>query len=173
MNMEPLEHYLRPPPRHTGWLLLFIFLLLAGAAWVGMLAEQQNRVVQRLNRQHADLLALQASRAVPAPSHQQVEEQKKWAQLRTERDFPWDNVFHAIEKVATPDIELLEFRPDKLNGQIVLKGEARNLKSLLDYLQALSDKSGWSEVHLAHQQTVQRGALETISFEIKATLTFK
>jgi len=168
--MTPMQNYLRPKPRRTAWLWLASLSLLAFAGWIGSTAFVRHQSLMQLQQQQSDLLAQQAARAVPAPNHQEQEEQKKWAQLRAERDFPWNGVFKVVEKVATPDIELLEFRPDKLNKNIVLKGEARNLAGLLAYLDALNSQSGWSNVYLAHQQTVQRGTLETISFEIKGTL---
>ena len=168
--MTPIQIYLRPRPRRTAWLWLVSLSMFALAAWIGTMAFVRHQALMQLQQQQSDLLAQQASRVVPAPNHQEQEEQKKWIQFRAERDFPWNGIFKVVEKVATPDIELLEFRPDKLNKHIVLRGEARNLVSLLAYLDALNSQSGWTNVYLAHQQTVQRGTLETISFEIKGTL---
>ncbi|HEY8023548.1 MAG TPA: hypothetical protein VIF60_03210 [Burkholderiaceae bacterium] len=168
--MNPLQNIIRPKPRRTALLWLASLVLLALAAGAGTLAYMRHQSVEQFQALRTALAAQQAAQVVPAPNQQEQMEQKKWAQLRLERDFPWNGVFKVVEKVATPDIELLEFRPDKLNRTIVLKGEARNLAALLAYLDALGNQSGWSKVFLAHQQTVQRGTLETISFEIKGTL---
>jgi hypothetical protein len=96
---------------------------------------------------------------------------KRWAQLKIEREFPWPPVFLAVERVASPDIELLEFKPDKINRRIALRGEARNRKALIVYLGALAAQTGLSNVYLTHQQTVARDTLETIAFEMIATFT--
>ena len=53
---------------------------------------------------------------------------------------------------------------------IILRGEAKSIEGLLAYLHDLTAKTGWSGVHLTHQEKVKHGALETVSFEIKATL---
>ncbi len=116
------------------------------------------------------LLAMQAATIAPTASRLEQEALKRWAQLKIEREFPWPPVFLAVERVASPDIELLEFKPDKINRRIALRGEARNRKALIVYLGALAAQTGLSNVYLTHQQTVARDTLETIAFEIKATL---
>ena len=170
MSIKPLETYLAPPPRHGFALALIVMGLALAAAALGTLGWRQLEKTTRLEAQMAQLRSAQAERVVPPPSVQQVSEEKQWAQLRLERDFPWDKVFRAIERTASPDIELLEFHPDKPNRVIMLQGEARNMEALLAYLGSLSAKTGWSGVHLTHQEKVKHGALETISFEVKASL---
>lgn len=170
MSTKPLESYLAPAPARVLWYLSCAALLLAAGLYLGWQAWRQQAQVVRLEQRRNDLQTQQAARNVPPPSKQQVDEQKQWAQLKLERDFPWNKVFRVIERSATPDIELLEFHPDKLNRMIVLRGEARNVDSLLMYLQSLGARSDWSEIHLTHQQTVQRDKLVTVSFEIKAKL---
>ena len=170
MIKTPLEVYLAPRPRRSlaiGVALFFAALAVGGLIWQ---STQQYAVAGGLDEQLTKLQKAQAGRALPPPNLQQQEEAKQWAQARMEKDFPWEKVFHAIERTTSPDIELLEFHPDKLNRIIILRGEAKNIEGLLAYLQDLSIKTGWREVHLTHQEKVKHGALETISFEIKATL---
>ncbi len=95
---------------------------------------------------------------------------KRWALLQKERNFPWTSIFLAVERTSSTDIELLEFKPDKLNRNIALSGEARNMKALVIYLAELSKQPALKNVYLMHQQTVQRDSLETVSFEVRATL---
>lgn len=165
-----LEVYLAPRPRHGLALALAVCGLALVAAALGLLGWQQLGKTRRLETQLAHLQQEQAAHKVPPPSRQQQDEEKQWTQLRLERDFPWDKVFRAIERTSSPDVELLEFHPDKPNRVIVLRGEARNLDGLLAYLDNLTVKTGWADVHLTHQEKVKHGALETISFEVKATL---
>jgi hypothetical protein len=168
--MKTLNHYLRAQPHHTLWLWLSAGLLLAVSACFGVLAYQQHRVVAQATLRNDKLLAMQAATIVPTASRSEQEEQKRWAQLKIERDFPWSPVFQAVERASNPDIELLEFKPDKLNRRITLGGEARSRQALIVYLDALAAQAGLNNVYLTHQQTVERGTLETISFEIKAGL---
>jgi len=168
---KPFEAYLAPPPRHALAFGLAILLLSCAVAWLVLLGWQQFERNKNLDAQMTKLQDLQAARVVPTPSHQQLDEAKQWNQVRLEKDFPWEKVFRAIERTSSPEVELLEFHPDKANHLIVLRGEAKSFDGLLAYLQALTVKTGWSDVHLTHQEKVQHGALETVSFEVKANLS--
>jgi hypothetical protein len=169
-TLNPLNRYLYPQARYVFWLWLAAGVLLVIGTGLAALAYQQHRLVDKMTVRNDKLLALQAVPAAPTASRLEQEEQKHWAQLKTEREFPWAPVFQAVERVASPDIELLEFKPDKPNRRIALRGEARNRKALIAYLGSLSTQFGLSNVYLTHQQTVARDTLETIAFEIKATL---
>jgi hypothetical protein len=168
MTRKPLEAFLAPKSRHALAIGLLILVLALAAAWLALLGAEQFNRSKRLDAQLTQLQGAQAARAVPTASRQQVDEAKQWAQVRQEKDFPWDMVFRSIERTSSPEVELLEFHPDKLNHIIVLRGEARSVDGLLAYLQALTVRTGWVDVHLTHQEKVQHGALETI--EVKANL---
>lgn len=168
--MASLNHYLRPRMRYTFWVWLASIILLTISGGLAFLAFNEHQHVSQLKARSDKLLAIQAASVPTIAGRSEQQEQRQWAQLKSERDFPWPQIFQAVEHVASSDIELLEFKPDKLNRRIELNGEARNLKALIVYLDALSKQPGWNNVHLVHQQAMGRGTLETISFEIKATL---
>ncbi|MDR3483158.1 MAG: hypothetical protein P4L91_20875 [Burkholderiaceae bacterium] len=168
--MDDLKRYLRPQPKSTSWLLLGAAVGLAATAWLGFLALQQYRIVERAAARNDKLAAIQNASKTPPPGRAEQENLKRWTQLRMERDFPWASLFQAVEKVTGHDIELLEFKPDKLNRTIALGGEAKDRKALVAYLAALSTQRALKNVYLVHQQSVERGALETVAFEIRATL---
>jgi hypothetical protein len=170
MTNKPLESYLAPKPRNGLGISLAMLALAVAAIWLALLDWKQLNKSRLLDEQLATLQVKRAARAVPIQSRQQIDEAKQWTQLRLEKDFPWQSVFQAIERTSSQDIELLEFHPDKSNRLIVLSGEARNIDGLLAYLQELSIKTTWTNVHLTHQEKIQHGTLETISFEIKAAL---
>ena len=156
--MDDLKRYLRPQPKSTSWLLLGIAVGLVAAAWLGFLALQQYRIVERAAARNDKLAAIQNASKTPPPCGLQ-ENLKRWTQLRMERDFPWAPLFQAVEKVTGHDIELLEFKPDKLNRTIALGGEAKDRKALVAYLAALSSQRALKNVYLVHQQSVERGPL--------------
>ena len=108
--------------------------------------------------------------ARPQPGKQDAEFQRQWAVLLQERTFPWSKVFRAVEHVVDPEIELLEFRPDRRQGTLILKGEGRNAESVMRYLGRLQEDATFSRVYLAHTASVQRGRLETRSFELRLYL---
>ena len=170
MTKAGLEHYLAPRPRYSALAALVTLGLGLVFGWFVLVGVQRWDESKHLDEQLVQVKGEQAARVVPAPNLQQQEEKKQWVQLRLEKEFPWEKVFRAIERTSSSDIELLEFHPDKLNRVIVLRGEARSMDGLLGYLRDLTVKTGWGGVYLTHQEKVQHGALETISFEIKATI---
>lgn len=170
VSRQALETYLAPKPARSIIGGIILLALASTAAVLAFFCWQQFANSKALDEQLGKLQTAQSARTVPAPNLHQLEEAKQWAQVRTEKDFPWEKVFRAIERTTSTDIELLEFHPDKLNRVIILRGEAKSIEGLLAYLHDLTAKTGWSGVHLTHQEKVKHGALETVSFEIKATL---
>lgn len=105
------------------------------------------------------------------PSKQELDLQHQWEVLLRERAYPWAKVFRAVEHVSDPEIELLEFRPDRRAGTVVLKGEGRSAESVMRYLELLQADPIFSRVYLAHTANVERGRLSTRAFELRLTLT--
>lgn len=167
--MSDLDRYLQPPPALSARAWLLPFVLAAGATGliIASVAESDKLTVLQSRNE-----ALQAARAVPPapkPRPADVELQKRWAELLLERDYPWAKVFAAVERADQSSIELLEFKPDKRNHRIVLRGEARDADALTAYLEALESDITLSKVYLAHRQLVAHNGLNTVSFEIKAS----
>lgn len=168
--MTSLTSYLRARAHHTVLLGVITVTMLGISAGLACLALEQHQVVAQATARNDKLLAIQAASATPTTGRAEQDNLKRWTQLKMERDFPWAAVFLAVEKVSNPDVELLEFKPEKLNRKITLGGEARTRKALVAYLEALSKQPALRNVYLVHQQSVQRDALETTGFEIRATL---
>lgn len=165
-----LSAYLRPRPRHFFALSLLVSLMFAAAAFLAWQAFQTALHTGELQKRADELQSAQARAQLPKPSLKDESEHKQWMEFRLERDFAWSRLFQALEQTANANIELLEFRPDKRNRSVILIGEARDRKALTAFLAALSAQSALGNVHLLHQQTVVRDRLETISFEVKASL---
>lgn len=168
--MNKLVEYLKPSGRHGRVLGLLAVLLLIGSTMLGLSAWETFRASEKKQARQQRLLAMQAKRIPPKPTRQEEGEQKRWAELKQERDFNWDQVFIALERTVTPSIALLEFEPDKRNKTIVLRGEAKDRKSLTNFVANLAQQASLDKVHLVHQQNISKDRLETISFEIKAGL---
>lgn len=166
--MVPLEYYLRPPKRTLPHLMLATGLVGILAAILSFQALRLRDVAVLAEGRGDRLRAAIAIRPVEKKSAAMLEDQKKWAALNDERDFDWASVFAAVERAASADVELLVFKPDKGNRQVVLGGEARDQKSLMVFLDTLSAQPTLRHVHLAYQQRKKRERLETVVFEIKA-----
>lgn len=168
--MNNLSAYLRPRPRYFLALSLASLLALTATGFLAVQAFQTALQTENLQKRTEQLQSAQARAQLPKPSLKEQGEQKQWMELRLERDFAWNQLFQAVEQTANANIELLEFRPDKRNRSVILSGEARDGSALTKFLEALAAQPALEKVHLLHQQAVVRDRLETVSFEIKATL---
>lgn len=168
--MDIIPHYLRPPIRQSRPLWFAIITAAGISLALGAQAYQQYQRAEQATLRNQELLAAKAQTIVPLPSSVDLDKQKRWAALKVERDFAWEPLFHAVEQAANSDIELLEFQPEKNSRHMTLRGEARDRKALTTFIAALAAPRSLGNVHLVHQQTMTRDRLETVSFEIKATL---
>lgn len=169
--MHSLKHYLRPPPALDWRYWLLIAAMCAGTGWIAHRALLAHDASERSEARALRTAALQARQAAPAAKKLEPALAKRWAALQAERDFSWGDMFAAVEKAGSDDIELLAFEPDKPNHTIVMKGSARDQKALLSYLDALAQQPTLRNVHLTHQQSAKRERIETIMFEVKAAIS--
>lgn len=160
---------LRPRPRrHT--------LVYVAAVAMALIAVALGQAAYVLYQEAATLVAsnedarTRLAAARPQPSRHEEELKRHWLALRQDRTFPWAKLFRAVEHVADPEIELLEFRPDRRQGTLVLKGEGRTAEDVMRYLERLQADPTFSRVYLAHTATVERGRLLTRSFELRLSL---
>jgi hypothetical protein len=168
--MDDMHRHLKPPMRTPLRLWVGIALATALAAFLLVLADRQYRTALRTGVQVEQLRAAQSQRPAPKPSRSEQELQKRWDAYKNERAFTWAPLFLAVERAGSTDIELLEVQPDKASRRVFLRGEAHDEKALTTYLDALASQAAFRNVHLTHQQNSERERLQTVEFEIKATL---
>jgi hypothetical protein len=161
---------LRPRPRHILLMRVGTFLLLAAASWSIWFAHDHYRRAELMMTQLRQLQSKRKPIAPPRPNRASLDMQRHWAALRTEQSFDWYTVFHALERANNPEIELLEFLPDKAGRRIVLRGEARTQEALIAYTSALSIQTAFSELYLANQKLVRITGMDVQTFEIRAVI---
>lgn len=168
--MEVLS-LLNPRPRGAALVRAgagILLLVSIGAAWQ---AFEYYQSAESISTRMRELQSRRKPVVQPRPSRADAEIQRHWNSLRAEQSFQWYRVFHALEAANNPDIELLEFVPDKAARRIVLRGEARNLEALTAYLGALAEQSAFNDLHLAHQKMVHRSGMDLLTFEIRSVIT--
>jgi hypothetical protein len=167
--MKALDGYLQPRARWRPALVILAIVLIVAA--VLMAVASSRRLEQTANYEERNAaLRRQIKASQVAPSRTDIEEQRRWATLAAERNFPWSKVFRAVERANDPDIELLEFRPDKRQHAVVLRGEAKSRDGLVRYLDLLHGDPALFHVYLAREATVAHGRLVTTEFEIRAAI---
>lgn len=168
--MSPLSSYLRPRAKGKPILIVIAIVFFMASITLAGMAYRDYLALASKRGENDELAARLAIKPKPKQSRAQLELQKKWTEMQAERNFPWLRVFQSIERSNHEDIELLQFQPDKRNRTIALKGEAKSSDALLAYLDLLAAQPELRHVHLVRQGAVKREALETVAFEIKATL---
>ncbi|MDQ1813296.1 hypothetical protein RBA41_08270 [Massilia sp. CCM 9210] len=168
--MNSMTHYLFPAVRLSWRLLGFAAGIVLLTAYLMLQCQELSEQARQMEVLGDRLGAAQIHRPVPKKSKTAQEEQKRWAALKAEREFSWQFVFAAVEEAGSDDVELLELLPDKAGRRIVLRGEARDQVSLLAFIDALDEQEALDKVHLTHQIKKKRERLETISFEVKASM---
>jgi hypothetical protein len=168
--MDKFSHYLRPRVKSAAVPLVIVVLAAALSCGLIYRALELHAAGLESSRRIDALRAAQVKKPVAEPTKAQADEQKQWSALRAERDFSWTPIFKAIENVGNADIELLEFQPDKLNRRLLLRGEAKGEEELIAFVEALASQPALHHVHLTHRKNRKRDRLQTISFELRATL---
>lgn len=163
---------LRPRTRHRPFVYLVAFALALGAIDYGHAAYTAHGEAKGLATANEQLRMRQAATSLQ-PNRQEVELQRQWSALLEERTFPWARVFRSVEHASDPEIELLEFRPDRRKGTLVLKGEGRTAESVMRYLERLQEDVTFSSVYLTHTASTGHGPLSFRSFEIKVSMNRK
>lgn len=162
--------YLRPRATHSFVLWVVAIVLLVAAAALVPLGLEQAQLIELLASQNSGMEISQRKVVAPKPSVGDAELQRHWTAMRAERAFPWAQVFDAVERADRNNIELLEFRPEKANRSIILRGEALDREALTAYMDALARQPSLKQLHLLHLQTMKRDKFATVSFEIKAAI---
>ena len=168
--MNRLHHFIEPPVGAPYRLWLAMLAVIAAAVGLGGLSFEYHRRASAAELAAEQLRKTRTVKPIPRKSRAVEEEQKRWADLQAERNFPWNQVLSVVEQGVNPDIELLEFVPDKATRQILLRGEARDRQALMKFMVALAAQPLMHNVHLASQERIKRERLETWHFEVKATV---
>lgn len=81
---------------------------------------------------------------------------------------PWAALLLGIEASDLPDIALLSFEPNSKKQQVGLTGEAKNLESLLVYIQKLEAQPMLDKVYLQKHHVEETDASKPVGFTVLA-----
>lgn len=163
-------HELVQPPQEIRAVGMFAA---ANVALIFVLAIFAHNVLQRVESAEIEMHRLSATlrSALPAQTvRTRPALQPKLESLNRERNFAWNGILEAVESAASADIGLTTFRFEKNRSVINLGGIAKDEKSLLIFLTALTKERHFRQVRLKRQQKELRTASEGILFEVQANL---
>lgn len=168
--MHKINQYVRPAPRYSRLLYTACILLAACAMGLLALAHRDYQRVQGLRKQSELLRPATRAGVARKPTRLEMDLEKRWQALAAERGFMWAPVLNALERASSEDVELLLFQPDKHGRWLLLRGEGRDRLAVIEFMDRLSRQAVFKDVHLTQQKTNSRDALNTMLFEIKATI---
>lgn len=81
---------------------------------------------------------------------------------------PWNELLDSIEQSDMPDIALLGLDPNVKKQQVILIGEAKNLATILQYINKLAQQATLSQVYLQKHKVNETSNEKPVSFSVVA-----
>jgi Tfp pilus assembly protein PilN len=173
MNSAINFDFLNPTPKQPrlGWILLLV--------GIGLLVWQviELRTAQRSAVELQGNIAALQNRSRTSQQEQKLEaeptpaERVEIAQARAasqQLNYPWDQVFDAIEKAQHPDVALLGVDPKSKTGQIRLTAEAKDAVAMTQYMQNLQRSPHLSRALLTSHQIQSQQPGTPLRFQVLA-----
>jgi len=81
---------------------------------------------------------------------------------------PWNALLVAIEKSDIKDVTLLGLEPSRKKQQVLLSGEAKNLQSVMNYINRLEEQSMLTQVYLQKHSVDEANISKPVRFTLVA-----
>lgn len=148
-----------------GFLMLLASLLLLGFVWQQYQAQQASdaATLQVLNKK-----TLPKTTSVQRVEATSPEELKQVAIIVESLITPWQPLMLAIEWADMPDIALLSIDPNIKKQQVLLVGEAKNLQTVLRYIEQLEAQAVLHDVYLQKHMIEVTDISKPVTFGVLA-----
>jgi Tfp pilus assembly protein PilN len=162
--MQALQIDFRATRQRSPWIGR---VMLAAAALVALDAGASYYTAKKtLNENQAHLAQRTPARTAPKVSPQEVAAVRETVQRLT---LPWDDLFSAIESVASDKVALAAIEPDPRNGTVTISGDSKDYLAALSYVLNLSHREGLNRVQLVRHEQKNEG----VSFAVSAAWSAK
>ncbi len=88
-------------------------------------------------------------------------------------NLPWDNLFVLLEQAKGENIALLGVEPNAKDAKVKLSGEAKDFKSMFDYVRALQAQPVLNNVYLLDHKIDDQNPDKPIRFTLEAAWVAK
>lgn len=151
-----------PPQGWTGILLLIAGIdCLAGLGYLQYQTEKEIAVVQEAIQR---MPQKQTNTSDKSPLPPSTAEHRRIVLERIQ--FPWEAFFQTLESTPAEGVTLLSASPEREQGKIVLRGEARDLYTVMNYLLALQKQASFKRVELLEHDLANQDANLSVQFAI-------
>lgn len=167
--------FIQPPPfalSTWSWLgvsILFSGLVLAVFTW--QLYQSKQTAQLDISSRLSQLSRQSQQKKLPVKVVSIVISPDKKLQIQTTvtaLTIPWNALLSAIEKSDTQDIALLSLDPSSKKQQVILTGEAKNLQSVLTYIQKLEAQPMLEKVYLQKHSVDEVNISKPVKFTVLA-----
>jgi hypothetical protein len=86
---------------------------------------------------------------------------------------PWDQLFKALESVASDNVALASIEPDARKGTVTISGDGKDYLAALSYVSNLSHADGLARVQLVRHEQKADQPNGPVSFSVSATWSAK
>ena len=152
----------------SGFLILFVSFWFAIFTWQTYQQQQVKlaKMITNLQQINQQLPQQEMIKPVIAPisSKQLMQLTEDFNVLAT----PWNELLDSIEQSDMPDIALLGLDPSVKKQQVILTGEAKNLATILQYINKLAQQATLSQVYLQKHKLNETSNEKPVSFSIVA-----
>ena len=166
-----LEFIQKPVFSHisiSGFLILMVSIWFAIFTWQTYQQQQVKlaEMITNLQQINQQLPKQEKIKPVVAPisSKQLMQLTEDFNLLAT----PWNELLDSIEQSDMPDIALLGLDPSVKKQQVILTGEAKNLATILQYINKLAQQATLSQVYLQKHKVNETSNEKPVSFSIVA-----
>lgn len=147
--------------------LLGVFVAIAAYNHFQYLEAEYTRVAQHLNNDEADIKAQIAKNKLAKENFSEAELKKIRATV-ADLSTPWDDLLASLEGLDMQGVGLLSLEPNKNKKQVMLTGEAKNIESMLNYVESVSTLPMLSKVYLQNHMIELDAPNQPVSFTIAA-----
>lgn len=141
------------------------------AAWSGWGYLQ---LQQKVDTWQADSQRLRRNEIQPRVVNTPEDQERLKSELRfasrviEKLDTPWDALFGAVESAFNEQVTLLSVEPDTERREVRLLAEAKNLTTMLDYVQQVRESPVLKNGYLVDHQINQQDPLRPVRFTVTA-----
>jgi len=175
MNQKiDLEFVDRPTFSVSQFNLLAVLLCLIGVALAVYVFKEYQLANQQFTAVSLQLQQTETQATKNARVKKQHTEEISDAELKKIRETiadlttPWDALLSALEAIQTPDIALLNLQPNKKKQLLTLTGQAKNIQTMLRYVEAVSSLKMLSNAYLQNHVVDTNDSNKPVNFTIVA-----
>jgi hypothetical protein len=151
------------------WRLGTIVIAATMLGWLGWEAYRLQTQLQGLEWRMLERQRAAAPKPVASPAQDRNESRIAEAnRLLAELGVPWNRLFTSLEITSTPQVALLEIKPEAAKGRLRISGEARNMAVLLGYVRTLEALDTLRDVSILEHEVLATDIGQTVAFRLQA-----